>query len=45
MTLAQAPWWYLAVELSPLVLIALVATALLVEGLRRLWAVWRRRRG
>jgi hypothetical protein len=42
----HAPWWYLAVNFyGPLVLIALVVGALLVEGLRRLWAAWRRRRG
>ena len=41
----HAPWWYLAVNLAPAVLIALVVVALLVEGLRRLWVRWRRRRG
>jgi len=39
----QAPWWHLAVQLSPLALATLAVLAALVEGLRRLYT-WARRR-
>jgi hypothetical protein len=34
----SVPWWYLATNLAPVVLIALAIVAVLAEGLRRLWS-------
>jgi hypothetical protein len=38
--MSGAPWWYLATNLAPPVLITLIILALAAEGLRRLWARW-----